>query len=304
MGMVTKGGAGQPLAEMALMAEEGAIGFTDGPSLHDTGMMRLALEYCPNRPMVITPYDPWLGGDGVIAEGALATKMGLRGIPQEAESIRVSRDIALVARFGGQAHFFPITTRDSVALIREAKAKGIPVTCGTAPHYLCFQDRDIEGYHCQLKVTPPLRKADDTQALIEGIEDGTIDVIASDHQPNTVDQKRTDFTSASPGISGIETLIPATLHALRPRIPMHRIMACLSSKPLRLFGLKKPGVSVGARPSLSVFDLTKTVTIQANTFHSMDRSSPFDGLTLTGKAILTMIDGQIKWTDSSLPLSD
>lgn len=304
MGMVTKEGAGHTLAEMALMAKEGAIGFTDGNSLTHTGLMRLALEYCPHHPMIVTPSDPWLGGDGLIAEGALATKMGLRGIPQEAESLRVARDIALVERFGGRIHFFPITTRYSVALIREAKARGVAVSCGTAPHYLCFQDRDVEGYRCQLKVNPPLRGADDTQALIEGIQDGTIDVIASDHQPNTVDQKRTDFTSAAPGISGIETLIPATLTTLTPRVPLHRIMACLSSTPHRLFGLKKQGVALGSSPSLSVFDLTQAVTVSSATFRSMDRSSPFEGQTLQGKALLTMIDGHVKWHDASLSVSE
>jgi len=303
LGMVTKEGAGETLAEMALMAAEGAIGFTDGHSLHHTGLMRLALEYCPHHPIVVTPTDPWLQGDGLIADGPLATKMGLLGIPKEAESIRVARDIALVERFGGHLHFFPITTRASVALIRDAKARGIPVTCGTAPHYLWFQDHDVEGYQCHLKVMPPLQSADDIAALIDGIQDGTIDTIASDHQPNTVDQKRTDFTNASPGISGIDTLIPATLHALTPRLPIHRVMACLSANPNRLFGLKKQGVSVGNSPSLSVFNLTESVTIRSHAFHSMDRSSPFDGLTLKGKALLTMIDGHIKWVDSSLSAS-
>ncbi len=300
MGMLTQQGAGLTLAERQLMVAEGAIGFTDGNSLTNTALMRLALQYEGTHPIVVTPYDPYLSDGGGIVEGAVATRLGLKGIPSESESVRMARDIALCEKVGGRLHFFPVTTRKGVELIRSAKAKGLPITCGTAPHYFWLDDTAIEGYPTCMKVSPPLQSADDVLALIEGIQDGTIDVIASGHSPTAIDDKRCDWTSATSGVSGIETLVPATLTRLVPTVGIHRILACLSTNPNQIFGLKKQGIALGNSPSLGVFRLDESVTVNASSFVSMGKCSPFDGMTLQGKAVLTMVDGHIKWQDSSL----
>ncbi|NBV84309.1 dihydroorotase, partial [bacterium] len=264
LGAVSKGIQGTELAELRLMHDAGAVGFTDGNSLEHTGLMRHALQYSSDldRPIIVTPDDPLLSQNGVMNEGYYSTILGLRGIPAESEELRIARDIELVERFGGVIHFFPISTAQSVELVRRAKARGLAITCGTAPHYLYFDESNIDGYPTNFKVTPPLRSAADRAALIDGIKDGTIDTIASHHQPHTVDGKRTDFVSADPGISGIDTLVCTTLTRLvkQEGLPMATAVKLLSTNPLSIYRIKRAGTALLKRPSFTVVDMKTEFT--------------------------------------------
>jgi dihydroorotase len=304
MGAVSKGIKGTELAELRLMAEAGARGFSDGNSLEHTGLMRHALQYSSDldRPIVITPEDPLLSQNGVMNEGYTSTILGLKGIPAESEEVRLSRDIKLLERFGGVLHVSPVSTGQSVDLIRKAKARGLAITCATAPHYLWHDETIIEGYNPNFKVSPPLRTQGDIQALIDGIKDGTIDAITSHHQPHTIDGKRTDFVSADFGISGLDTFVALTMTRLvrDEQIPIKQVAKLISSNPLKIFRLKKPGIALNHRPSFSVIDMKNEFTIDSNTFKSKGQNSPFHGMSVIGKSLLTIINGEIRWMSPEL----
>ncbi|NDC82766.1 dihydroorotase [bacterium] len=299
LGALSKNMSGLELAELYLMSDAGAVGFTDGNSLEHTGLMRHALHYSSDldRPVIITPEDPLLSQNGVMNEGSVSTVLGLKGIPAESEEVRLSRDIKLLERFGGFLHVFPVTTRATVDLIRKAKARGLSITCGTAPHYLMFDESDIEGYDPIYKCRPPLRTRDDIEALIEGISDGTIDILASHHQPHTIDGKRTDFVSAEYGMSGIDTFLPSVITALvhRRAVPLPLIAKLLSTNPKRIFRLKKPGVAINTKPSFTVIDTKTEMSVDQAGFGSKSKLSPFHGMGLVGWPVMTIIDGKILW---------
>ena len=304
MGALSKGINGLELAELRLMHDAGAVGFTDGNSLEHTGLMRHALQYSSDldRPIIVTADDPLLSQNGVMNEGYYSTILGLRGIPAESEELRIARDIELVERFGGVLHFFPVSTAQSVELVRRAKARGLAITCGTSPHYLYFDESAIDGYPTNFKVLPPFRAASDRQALIDGIKDGTIDAIASHHQPHTIDGKRTDFVDADPGISGIDTLVCTTLTKLvrDEGLSMVVVSRLLSSNPLEIFLIKRPGIALMKRPSFTVIDMKTDFTLESSQFKSKGLNSPFIGRQMTGKSLMTVIEGRIRFIDPSL----
>lgn len=303
-GALSKDGDGESLAELRLMSEAGAIGFYEGNSLNHSGLMRHALQYSSNlsRPIVITPFDAELSQNGVMTEGATSTQLGLRGYPAACEAVRLSRDIQLVERFGGTLHVSPITTKASLDLVRSAKARGVSITCGTAPHYLWFSDEDIMGYDTNKKVMPPLPSKSDQLALIAGIKDGTIDCIASHHTPLGIDEKRTDFVSATPGMSGLDTFIPAVLTRLirDDQFAIKDIAQLITSKPNQIFNLQSKGVVLNSRPNLTVVDLKTPVTVSPDILHSWGKNSGYFGKTLVGFPVLTLSDGKIVWQSSTL----
>ncbi len=306
LGALSKFGDTAPtiLAELRLMSDAGALGFYEGNSLHHSGLMRHALEYSSNlgRPIMITPCDTEIAQNGVMTEGPTSTQLGLRGYPSAAEAVRLSRDIQLVERFGGTLHVTPITTKAGLDLIRDAKSRGVRVTCGTAPHYLWFCDADIHDYDPNKKVIPPLPSRSDQLALIDGIKDGTIDCISSHHTPLGMDAKRTDFVTATPGISGLDTFIPATFTSLLTQhgLDVKTIAKLISTTPNRIFGIRSKGIAVNNRPSLTVLDLKNAKSITPNNLQSLGKNSPFLSESLIGFPVLTMTNGRVVWRSPDL----
>jgi len=304
IGCLSKGRAGQTLSEMGLMRDAGAIAFSDLNSLQDIGLMQQAMRYAKalNCPVLVSPDEPTLHRGGAMNESAFSIQKGLKGIPSQSEDVRLARDLQLAASTGVHLHVFPISTAGSVAMIRDAKAKGIPVTCGTAPHYLYFQDSDIGDYDTDYKVMPPFRTQADQEALIEGLRDGTIDCIASHHHPMTIDEKRTDFMSAGFGISGIDTFVPAVIHRLVHECGFSMVETCqlISQKPRAIFKLPSTGAGLLKRPSFTVIHPKKETVVTTESFRSQGKNSPFIGKTFQCKVVMTVIDGHIVYQDSEL----
>lgn len=261
---LTKQSKGQELSEMITLKEKGSIAFSDGNSPDNANLMRHCLDYSNplDIPIIIRPNETSLTQQGVMNEGYTSTVLGLKGSPAIAESIRIKRDLQLLATYGGKIHFFPITTAHSVQLIRDAKASHLNVTCGTAPHYLLKTETDVEGYDTQTKVWPPLRTETDRLALIEGLVDGTIDIIASDHTQLTLDEKQTDYNEAAFGTASFLTLIPSlfTLHQTHD-IPMQTLINCVSYNPNRIFKLNHTPFGLASKASFTVIKLKPEPTI-------------------------------------------
>jgi dihydroorotase len=304
IGCLSKNRSGQTLAEMGLMKDAGAIAFSDLNSIEDIGLMQQAMCYAKalNCPIIVSPDEPKLHRNGSLHAGAFSIQKGLKGIPAHAEEVRLARDIQLAANTGAHLHVFPISTAGAVTMIREAKAKGIAVTCGTAPHYLYFQDSDIGNYDTQYKVLPPFRTQKDQDALIEGLRDGTIDCIASHHQPMTIDEKRTDFMSAGFGISGIDTFVPSIIHRLVHDHHFSMVAACrlIAKNPRAIFNLPSTGASLLKRPSFTVIHPKKETHVAPENFRSRGKNSPFMGKSFQTKVMMTVIDGHIVYQDPEL----
>ena len=304
LGGVTKQLQGSELAEMGLMKKAGAVGFTDGAAIISPSMMQNALAYSAmfGTPILSRPHshNP---EDGVMNDGYQSTILGLKGVSSVIEETLVARDIQLAEKTGGKLHIFPITTRGSVKLIRDAKQRGIQVTCGTAPHYLYLTDQDLEGYDTAKKANPPFRTSDDQAALIDGIKDGTIDILASDHQPHTIDDKRTDFTSAAFGISGVDLFLPLILNNLyhQHKIDPSLIFKLISTNPARLFSLSLPKLLLGSAPNFTIIDPAQDYTVTQDSLLSNGKNTPFIGQTLKGGAKITVVNG--KFVSNVLPFA-
>jgi dihydroorotase len=227
-------------------------------------------------------------------EGVTATRLGLPGIPYAEESVMVARDVALCELTGTPLHIAHVSTQYSVRLIREAKARGIPVTAETAPQYFSLTEEAVLGYDTHAKVHPPLRTEKDREAIREGLADGTLDVIASDHAPHSSIEKDLEFDRAANGMIGLETSLPLSLQLLHMGIlELKDLIAKMSTNPARVLNLPHIGLGVGNPADLTVTDLEKDVVVHANTFQSRSRNTPFNGWKLKGKALLTMVEGRI-----------
>lgn len=292
----TKKLEGRELSEMGFLLEAGALGFTDGiKAIADTQIMRRALSYAATFGALIIqhPEDPALAGTGVMNAGAQATRMGLSGIPPEAEVIMLERDMRLVAMTGGRYHAAHVSTAEGIEVIRKAKAKGLAVTCDTAPPYFCLNELEVNNYRTFAKLSPPLRGEDDRQAVIEGLRDGTIDAVASDHAPQDEDAKRQTFTAAEFGGIGLETLLAATLSLVHgDRLSMLDALALLTSKPAGVLGLAAGRLKVGAAADLVVFNPARGWQVDPVKFKSKSKNSPFDGRPLQGVVLRTVVDGR------------
>jgi dihydroorotase len=310
---ITKGEKGAELSEMAELADAGAVAFSDdGKPVSSSKLMRSAFEYASmlNRPLVEHCEDEGLVGGGVMNEGSIATRLGLKGWPAAAEEIMLARDLALVRITGGRYHAAHVSTAGSVELIRRAKAEGLPVSAEVTPHHLLLSDDwvagrrtgllttedSIEGqpYDTATKVNPPLRTRRDAGALLEGLLDGTIDAIATDHAPHTVVDKSCEYGDAAFGISGLETALGALLALVHAgKLPLATLLSALTVRPARLFSLEAGTLQPGALADVTIFDPEEQWLVDPQRFASKGKNTPLAGLTLKGRVRYTILGGAI-----------
>jgi len=297
---ISKGLKGDNLCEYGELKDAGAIAVSDdGNPVMNSQLMRRALEYSSgfNLPVISHCEDLDLISDGAMNEGAVATKMGLSGIPNAAESIMVLRDIALCELTGVPIHIAHVSTKESVRAIRDAKKRGVPVTAETAPHYFSLTDASIEDYSTNSKMNPPLRSEQDREAICQGLADGTIDVIATDHAPHSLIEKAVEFDQAANGIIGLETAVPLGLKLVDAGlIDITNLIEKMSNNPARILGLKI-GLEIGKTADITIIDPELSYCINADRFQSLSRNTPFDGWDVKGRAVLTMVGGKIVFRD-------
>jgi dihydroorotase len=299
-GAVTKRLAGKELAELKLLRDSGALAFTDGTrTIGDPLVLRQALGYAATFGLLICqhPEEPSLAEGGVMNLGENATRLGLAGIPREAEIIILERDIRLVEMTGGRLHFANISTSDSVDVIRRAKERGLNVTCDTAPPYFSLNEHAIGDYRTFAKLTPPLRDEADRQAIVQGISDGVIDCITSDHTPQDEESKRLPFAQAASGGIGLETLLPITLELYHNgHVSLLRALDLITRAPADLFRMDAGRLKAGSPADLVVFDPDRSWKVDADALHSKSKNSPFDGRPVQGLVLRTVIDGRTVYT--------
>jgi dihydroorotase len=288
---------GETLAEFGEMKNAGAVAVTDdGKPVLDSQLLRRALEYASNYKMLVISHseDAGLSRNGAMNEGFLSTSMGLKGIPHIAEEIMVYRDIALADYTGCHLHLAHISTRESVNLIRQAKIRGYPVSAETAPHYFTLTEEAVKDYNTNAKMNPPLRTPEDRAAIIEGLQDGTIDAIATDHAPHSVLEKDIEFDQAANGIIGLETSVPLAFALYRKgHIDANRLVELLSCNPAGILGVKGGSLGIGAAADITVIDPEQRFVFQEQDILSKGRNSPFIGSSLQGRALLTLCGGRI-----------
>jgi dihydroorotase len=293
---VTRGAAGQDLTEMGLLSEDGAVAFTDGNrAVADALVMKRALDYARTFDLLVVqhPEEPRLA-DGVMTGGELSTRLGLPGIPREAEVMMIERDLRLVEMTGARYHAAHISTAQSVEAIRLAKKRGLRVTCDTAPPYFALTEVDVGEYRTFAKLSPPLRGEMDRRAIAEGIADGTIDVIASDHDPQDVDSKRLPFAQATPGMVGLETLLVLSLELYhQERLGLLDLLGKLTCRPADLLGLPRLGrLAIGGPADLLLFDPDAPGRVEVDRFRSKSKNSLFDRRPVMGRVVRTVVDGR------------
>lgn len=297
---ISKGLKGDNLCEYGELKEAGAIAVSDdGNPVMNSQLMRRALEYAGgfSLPVISHCEDLDLTARGSMNEGAVATQMGLSGIPNAAESIMVLRDIALSELTGVPVHIAHVSTMESVRAIRDAKKRGVPVTAETTPHYFSITDASVKNYNTNAKMNPPLRAEQDREAICQGLIDGTIDVIATDHAPHSIIEKAVEFDQAANGIIGLETSIPLSLKLVETGvIGITDLIEKMSTNPARILGLEN-GLKVGRVADITIIDPEASYCIDANRFQSLSRNTPFDGWNVKGKAVLTMVGGKIVYYD-------
>jgi dihydroorotase len=295
-GAVTKGLAGKDLVELGLLAESGALAFTDGlVAVSDARVMARALSYarCFDLLIIQHPEEPRLAEGGAMNAGELSTRLGLAPIPRQAEVMMIERDLHLVAMTGGRYHVAHVSTAPAVEAIRQAKARGLNVTCDTAPPYFALNEIEVGDYRTFAKLSPPLRAEEDRRAIAAAVADGSIDCIASDHAPHDQDSKRVPFAQAAAGVIGLETLLTVSLAIYhRGDVPLLDLLARLTIAPARLLGLPQGRLAKGAPADLVLFDLDRAEKIDAGKFRSKSKNSPFDGRPVQGRVLRTIVDGR------------
>jgi dihydroorotase len=294
---LTKGLNGEDMTEIGLLQEAGAVMFTQGiRPITNAGVMRRLLTYARDFDALIAPHleDPNLAGEGVMQEGELATRLGLPGIPVEAETVMLERDIRLVRLTGARYHAPMISCADSVAIIRRAKEDGLPVTCGVSINSLTLNENDIGDYRTFLKLSPPLRGEEERLALIAAVAEGTIDVIVSDHNPQDAETKRLPFAEAANGAVGLETLLSAGLRLVHGgHISLARLFTALSARPAEVLRLAQGCLKKGAPADLVLFDPDEAYVLDKMQLRSRARNSPFDEARLEGRVIRTWVAGEL-----------
>ena len=300
LGAVTKAHRGEELAEIGQLVLGGAVGFSDaGRPVANAEVMRRALEYTRmfNRPILHLAVVPELAEGGVMHEGNQSTRLGLRGIPAAAQDIMTGRDIALAELTGGRVHIMCVSTRDSVHRIRLARQHGIHVTADVTPHNLLLTDDCLASFDPMFKCTPPLRSRDHIEALIAGIQDGTISAISSDHQPRALEKKQVELDAAPCGICGLETALSVCVKALiQPNhVDWPALLKLLTVGPASILGLNAGTLQPGAPADVTLIDPDTHWTVDASLFHSRSRNTPFHGQTLPAKIHATIVDGEIRF---------
>ncbi len=303
---LSRGQAGETLTEFGDLKSAGAVAFSDdGNPVADSGIMRHALEYACSLDMPVLSHceDRGLSSSGLMHEGFVSTELGLPGIPAVAEDIMVLRDIALARFTGTRVHIAHVSTAGAVQAVRDAKAAGVQVTAETAPHYFTLTDEALRGFSTNCKMYPPLRGAEDVEAIKEGLRDGTIDAIASDHAPHSSVEKDVEFAYAANGIIGLETSLSLSLKlVLDGLLTLPQLIEKMSTNPARILRISKGSLTPGCDADITVIDLHRAWTVDAGTFRSKSRNCPFDGWDLIGKAVMTIVGGEVRYTDTGMPV--
>jgi len=302
IGAITQGSKGEHLAEIGEMKMAGVVAISDdGRPVRDSGVMRRAMEYSRDFDLAVVDHcEDCCGVAGwAMHEGEYSALMGLNGLPGAAEDLHVARDITLAELTGARVHIAHISTARSVEMVRQAKQRGVAVTCEVTPHHFTLTDRDVyeSGYDTNLKMAPPLRPQSDLEAVIEGIHDGTIDAIATDHAPHHANEKMLEFDHAPNGIIGLETAVSLTLDRLVDRgvISLRRMVELLSVNPARIFNLDRGTLKVGAVADVTIFDPNGEIKIDTSKFQSKSRNTPFGGWELKGAPAATIVGGRVVW---------
>jgi dihydroorotase len=297
LGALSMGQKGERLTEIGELVEAGAVGITDdGLPVMDSGLMRRALEYALafDIPVADHAEDVGLSRGGVMNEGTVSARMGLRGKPNAAEDVHVARDLMVAELTGGRIHLQHVSTRMSVELIRQAKARGVRVTAEATPHHLLLTDEAVEGYNTNAKMNPPLRSAADRDAVVAGFLDGTLDTLATDHAPHHYDEKEQAFDDAPFGIVGLETCVGLILHHFvhTGKLPLSSFVERASCAPARAFRLPGGTLMPGSPADVTVLDLERVWTVDPAVFRSRSRNTPFGGWELKGRAVRTIVGGR------------
>ncbi|HKZ33223.1 MAG TPA: dihydroorotase [Vicinamibacteria bacterium] len=305
IGAITRGQLGEELAEFGDLQEAGCVAFSDdGKPVASARMMRRALEYARTFGLVLIDHceEPTLAEKACMNEGPVSTVLGLRGAPAAGEAIMVERDVLLAELTGGRVHIAHLSAAASLDAVRRGKARGVKVTAEVTPHHLFLTDEAVRetGYDTNTKMNPPLRAEPDRAALIEGLRDGTIDCIATDHAPHTVDDKHVEYDQAAFGIVGLETAVPLCLDRLvgAGLVELSQLVALLSTNPARVLGLAGGTLAPGSPADLTLLDLTKRRTVDPARFESRSRNTPFGGLALRGWPAATIVAGRVAWKAS------
>lgn len=305
IGAVTKGLKGQELSEIGELKFAGAVALSDdGNPIESSSIMKKALIYSEMFDITIISHceDKDVAEDGVMNEGYNSTIMGLRGIPSAAEEIMVARDLILSEYTGVKIHIAHVSTKLSVDMIRNAKKRGVKVTCETCPQYFSLTDDACLGYNTLAKINPPLRSKEDVEAIIRGLADGTIDIIATDHAPHNADEKNVEFDKAANGMVGFETAVPLALTNLyhTGRLTLKQIVEKMTVNPAKLLGLTKGTIEVGKTADLTIVDLNEKNTVNTKKFLSKSKNSPLDGYNTVGAVKHTIVNGALVVRDSIL----
>lgn len=306
VGAISKGLQGKQLTEIGELVAAGAVAISDdGHPVENPLLMRRAMEYATlfDIPVIEHCETPALHPGGSMHEGFWSTSLGLRGIPAASEEIAVRRNIILVELTGARLHVAHLSTRGALEAVREAKRKGLPVTCEVTPHHLFLTDEAVKGYDTNTKMMPPLRSEEDRLALLQGLTDGTVDAIATDHAPHHLDDKCVEYDQAAVGIVGLETAVSLCLDRLvhKEFITMARLVELLSTQPARVLGLNKRhnfgkgSLAVGADADITILDPKRGVTVRPESFHSKGRNTPFKDMVLHGGPVTTIVGGRIVW---------
>lgn len=300
IGAITAGSKGEQLAEIGEMKRAGIVAISDdGKPVVDSGMMRHAMEYAADFGLPVVDHcEDCCGADGwAMHEGEYSALMGLKGLPGAAEDLHVARDIMLAEMTGAHIHIAHISTERSVDLVRQAKRRGLAVTCEVAPHHFTLSDKDLyeSGYDTNFKMAPPLRSQSDLAAILEGLRDGAIDAIATDHAPHHANEKMREFDHAPNGIVGLETAVSLTFDRLfHPGlISLSRMIDLLSCRPARIFGLDRGTLKIGAVADVTLSDPHRRITVDASRFQSKSRNTPFHGRELQGAPVITIVAGRV-----------
>ena len=297
-GCISKGQKGAELAEIGELKEAGAVAVTDdGRPVESSSLMRKALEYAKmfDIPVMSHSEDLDLVDNGSMNEGAVATAMGIRGIPKAAESVAISRDILIAEEVDGRLHLCHVSTKNSIEAIRAAKKRGAKITAETAPHYFSLTDKACEGFNTNAKMNPPLRSQEDVDAVIEGLQDGTLDAIATDHAPHHIDEKNLEFDLAYNGIVGLETSLALGITYLvkTGKLTMSQLIEKMSSNPSEIIKIDRGNLGVGKAADIVIFDPESKYTVKTADFVSKSKNSPYDGFELYGKINMTICNGKI-----------
>ncbi len=295
----TVGSLGESLTDFRALQKAGAVAFTDdGKPVLDDKIMRDALREAARLRMPVIQHaeDTRLTANAVMHDGPTAFRLGLRGMPSEAESLVVRRDIELAAATRAHLHVAHISTASALDAVREAKRLGIHVTCEVTPHHFTLIDEDAAEYDSRFKMNPPLRSKEDREAMLKGLQDGTIEAIATDHAPHALHEKQVEFDRAPFGITGLETAVGLAIGQLhlKRKIPLRRIVELLSTNPARIMGLERRGtLAKGAHADVTIFDAKKKWRFEVGNSRSLSRNTPFDGWEMTGKVVATVVGGEI-----------